>query len=243
MCVFVISCTKKEELLLNGESFTEKNITTCKDGNCPEITINYISAYGNEKAAENINEQIKKYIIASLLMGEDTVPTAKTIDEAAEGFINNFKRDKAEFPDMAADYFAEINITALAQNKNLYSFEMHQYLFTGGAHGYGSASFLNVDPNTGKEITLKEMIKQKKEFLAFAEKRFKNQHNIAADDSVNSTGFWFKDDTFNLPETAGFTNDSIIFVYNQYDITSYAEGPIELKLSRKEVEPFLNIEE
>ncbi len=237
-----VSCDKKEELLINGESFTEKNLEMCKDGSCPEITINYISAYGNEKVAEKINKQIEEFIIASLLMGEHTVAKAKTINEAAVGFIDVFKKDKAQFPDMAGDYFAEINVRELSTTATVYSFECRQYLFTGGAHGYGSVAFLNIDAKTGEEITLKKLVKDKKGFQEFAEKQFKNQYKIAVDAPVNSTGFWFKDEKFNLPETAGFTSDSIIFVYNQYDIASYAEGPIELKLSRKEAQPYMNIE-
>ena len=79
-------------------------------------------------------------------------------------------------------------------------------------------------------------------FTAFAEKKFRSEQNIAKDQSINENGFWFENDTFYLPESVGFTQDSLIFVYNQYDIASYADGPIELKIAMKEAEPFLSID-
>lgn len=243
LVIILLACTKKEELLLTAESFTEKNLSICTDGNCPEITINYVLALGNEKIDEKINSKIQEFIIASLMMGEDSIPTAKNIEEAAIQFIDAYKRDKTEFPDMAGDYFAEINVIELSKTIENYSFEQRQYLYTGGAHGYGSTAFLNIDPNTGKVVTFKEMIKNEFEFTSFVEKKFRAQHDIAIDATINSTGFWFKNDKFNLPETAGITKDSIIFVYNQYDIASYADGPIELRIAKKDVAPFFNFKQ
>jgi hypothetical protein len=39
----------------------------------------------------------------------------------------------------------------------------------------------------------------------------------------------------------GFTEGTIILLYNQYDIASYAAGPIELEISREEAKPFLKV--
>ncbi len=175
-------------------------------------------------------------------MGEDSIPTAKSIQEAATGFIEIYNADKAQFQDIAGEYFAEISVTEIYTSKEHLCFEMRQYLFTGGAHGYGTTSFLNIDPQTGEELSLNELFKNKKEFTAFAEKQFRTEKKIAKDQSINEKGFWFENDEFYLPESVGFTQDSVIFVFNQYDIASYADGPIELKIALKDAKPFLNID-
>ena len=242
MIAFItVGCNQEKDIEFSSESFTEKELPICKNSNCPEITINYVEVLGDEEVSEKINMRIKNFIFTSLLMGEDTIPTAKTIQEAATGFIEIYNADKAQFPDMAGDYFAEISVAEIYKSKDHLCFEMRQYLYTGGAHGYGTTSFINIDPKTGEELSSQKLFKNKKEFATFAEKKFRNEQKIAQDQSINETGFWFENEEFYLPESVGFTQDSIIFVYNQYDIASYADGPIELKIAVKEAAPFLSI--
>src|SRR5690606_31987371 len=142
-------------------------------------------------------------------------------NEAASNFIKSYNEDKARFPDMAADYFAEISVTELYNSAKHICLEMRQYLYTGGAHGYGATSFINIDPATGNELTDNELFRNKKEFTAFAEQKFREQQKINKNGSINESGFWFEDDNFQLPESVGFMQDTLIFVYNQYDIASY----------------------
>lgn len=242
IALITVGCKQEKNIEFSSESFTEKELPICKNSKCPEVTINYVEIIGDEEVSEKINKKIKKFIYSSLLMGEDTIPTAKSIQEAATGFIEVYNADKAQFPDMAGEYFAEISVTEIYTSKEHLCFEMRQYLFTGGAHGYGTTSFLNIDPQTGEELTSNQLFKNNKEFTAFAEKQFRAEKKIAKDHSINENGFWFENDEFYLPESVGFTQDSIIFVYNQYDIASYADGPIELKIPLKEAKPFLSID-
>lgn len=239
LAFIAISCDREKNIEISPESFTEKDLPQCADSHCPEITINYIQVFGDEKVSKKINQQINDFVIRSLMMGEDSIPTAKTIAEAASGFIEVYRADKAQFPDMAADYFAEISVNEIYNSPKHICLEMRQYLYTGGAHGYGTTAFLNINPQTGEEMTADELFKNQKEFTEFAEIKFKKQQEIPADEPINATGFWFENEEFRLPESVGFTEDSLIFVYNQYDIASYAEGQIELKIAMDEASPFL----
>lgn len=238
--VITISCKQDKSLEIASKSLTEGDLNLCKDRKCPEITINYLEAFGNNEVAGRINKKLNDFIINSLMISEDSSQAIHSIEDAASNFANSFFEDKSKFPDMAADYFAEVSISEIYNTPELICFEMRQYLYTGGAHGYGTTSFLNIDPATGNEVSINDVVIDKKKFIAFAESKFRSQQNIDKDQSINEVGFWFEDDTFYLPETVGFTTDSIIFVYNQYDIASYADGPIELKIPLKEAEPFLN---
>lgn len=237
-----VGCNQERSIEISSESFTERELKICENTKCPEVTINYVEVFGDDEVSEKINSRIKNFIFSSLLLGEDTIPTAKTIQEAATGFIEAYNADKAQFPDMAGEYFAEISVNEIYASKKHLCFELRQYLYTGGAHGYGTTSFLNIDPKTGEELTPKELFMDQKDFTAFAERKFRKQQNITKDESINDNGFWFENNTFYLPESVGFTQDSIIFVYNQYDIASYADGPIELKIAKDEAAPYLRID-
>lgn len=238
----LVSCNKDKTIEISAQSFTENELSICKDGDCPEVTINYVEVFGNDEIADKMNDKFKHFIFRSLQMGEDTIPSAKTIPEAATAFVKAYQADRAQFPDMAGEYFAEISINEIYSTPKHLCFELIQYMYTGGAHGYGTTSFLNIDPKTGEEIQKEELFKNKAELTAFAEQKFREQQKIDQGESINATGYWFDDEKFYLPESAGFTQDSLIFIYNQYDIASYADGPIELKIALDEAKPFLRID-
>ncbi|MAP80562.1 MAG: hypothetical protein CL526_05685 [Aequorivita sp.] len=237
-----VGCSSEKEIEISSQSFTEKELEICQDEACPEVTINYVKINGDSEVSKTINHKIKNFIITSLLMGEETKPTAQDIRSAVKGFVEVYFSDKNQFPNMAGEYFAEITINEIYVSENIISFEMSQYLYTGGAHGYGRTTFLNVNPKTGDTYTFSELFQNKEEFISVAEKKFREQQNISENQGINDTKFWFKDDAFHLPESVGFTQDSLIFIYNQYEIASYADGPIELKIARKEATPYLTIQ-
>ncbi|WGF93406.1 DUF3298 and DUF4163 domain-containing protein [Aequorivita marisscotiae] len=240
IALVAMGCNEEKNIEISSESFTEKELTICENTRCPEVTINYVEVFGDTEVSEKINRKIKNFILSSLILGEDTEPTAKTIEEAATGFIEAYIADKNAFPDMAGEYFAEISVNEIYTSADHLCFEMRQYLYTGGAHGYGTTTFLNINPQTGDELSTEALFTNKNEFTAFAEKKFRQQQEISADQGINDTKFWFENETFYLPESVGFTRDSLIFIYNQYDIASYADGPIELKIAIKDAEPFLS---
>lgn len=241
IALVAVGCKQDEPIVVSPASFTEVELAICKNSKCPEVTINYVKVTGDEEISKKINTKLNGFIISSLLLGEDSIPTAKTIPEAATDFIEIYNADRAQFPDMAGEYFAEISVTELYNAPELLCFEMDHYLYTGGAHGYGTTTFMNLDPKTGNELTAKQLFKNNKKFVSFVEKKFRKEQNIPENQSINNTGFWFENETFYLPESVGFMQDSIIFVYNQYDIASYADGPIELKIAIKDAQPYLNI--
>ena len=77
--------------------------------------------------------------------------------------------------------------------------------------------------------------------MVLAEAKFRSQEKIPASEPINSTGFMFDGETFYLPENIGFTQEGIQLLYNQYEVASYADGPIVLTLSYKEVKDYLTV--
>ncbi len=236
-----IGCKEDTSLVFVSESLTDADVEICKTTSCPDVTVAYVRALGDEVVSEKINSKIKGFIIESLYMGdEEKAPTAPTISEAISGFIKMYRTHSAEFPDMSAEYFAEISVSETYISEDLIGLELRNYLYTGGAHGYGSVTFLNLDSSSGKEIASEQLFKDFPAFTKIAEEKFREAHEIPNGDAINSTGFWFENDIFSLPESIGVTKESIILRYNPYDIASYAAGPIELEIPKGEVKPFLN---
>ncbi len=238
--IFFTSCQKEEPIITwEAKSFTEKEMELCNEILCPEITVEYLYFKGDELTTSKINEKISKFIINALELNPETPSTAKSIEEATRNLAETYYSDLQEFPDMVGKYVVQIRIKELYADSEIISLEMYQYLYSGGAHGYGSTRFMNLDPRTGTEYSMNDVFNNTESFKAYAETKFRKDQGIPLDASINETGFWFEDDTFSLPSSFGFTSDSLIFIYNQYDIASYADGAFELRLSKKETEEFL----
>jgi len=237
-----LSCAEENVLTVSPNNLTEADVAVCDDAFCPEVTVSYVIVSGESSIAETINTKIETFIIKALNLGDpEEEPKAATVAEAITHFIEMYRIHSAEFPDMGAAYFANVSVTETFHAPHLLSFELKNYLFTGGAHGYGSTIFLHVDPLTGAEISSEALFKDLNGFKAFAEKKFREANGIPISENINATGFWFEKDTFTLPEYIGITNQHIILRYNQYDIASYAAGPIEVLIPRKEAETYLKI--
>lgn len=220
-------CNSGPEFVLTPVEFSQNDLALCATGPCPSININYLKAEGSEYLASKINSQIEEYIVRTLHVGEDPNSLSENMEAAAERFATVFINDKTEF-DFDVNYEASLDVTKSFENENLLALELKSYLYTGGAHGYGSINFKNIDKKTGESLSSNDLFKNLDSITSFVEEKFRENHQIPKDSTINSTGFWFENDTFYLPKNLGFLEEGIVVLYNAYDIASYADGPIEL---------------
>ncbi len=243
LSIIVSGC--KEEVVplhLDEMSISEGDLDMCDDTPCPEVAINYTVATGDETIASAINEQIVETVCATLYLGEDDPPKGQTIQQAMEAFILGYQEDKEEFPDLDSEYTARINVVESYVSDDLISLLANQFMYTGGAHGYSSNYYLNLDRKTGEALSHDELFKDIDEFSQFAENWFRNTFGIQAEDTINATGFSFENETFHLPDAIGLTKNYIVLWYNPYDIAPYSQGPVEVLIPIKEAASYLAIQ-
>jgi len=236
----VLSCKKEVPVLLSSENFSEEFTGNCKGDNCAKVTVDYIKIIGNKEVVDRINFTIGNSIIYFLKPDDEKNIRATVISEAAKLFIKRSENDKKEFPEMNA-YTAELSISNSYTSSEILSVKTEFYNYTGGVHGNRITNFLNFNPLSGNLMGTSSIVKDKKEFAKFAETIFRSKNNIPENEPINSTGFWFENDKFHLPESIGFSKKGIILLYNQYDIANYSEGPIEVVISWEKASPFLLI--
>lgn len=238
--VLTVSCRKALET--GTVQMSQKELQNCKKTTCPELDIEYLNVNGSTPASEKINAEIKDFVIQSLYIGEDeNGSTSSSIEQAMEDFIKLYRTHSAEFPDLSAEYFAEITVLQTFNSKNLLSVSCRNYLYTGGAHGYGSVTYKNFDPKDGSTLYYEDLFKDVSAFEKVAESKFRKENEIPEGDTINATGFWFEDDAFYLPETFGVSKEFVTLQYNQYEIASYAAGPIILEIPIADIKNVLKI--
>lgn len=228
----LLACQQKETLtfepyLLNNASCTD----------CPEVKISLPQALGKSKIARSINTALKEEVIAMLIF-DDTMKVA-SLEQAMASFQNGYTQLKALYPDEPVGWKAAIQAEVTYEDEHWISIRLEAYTFTGGAHGYGATRFLNFDKQKGVELESWELFRDENDFQRYAETKFRRQEQIPADKPINSTGFMFENDLFYLPENIGLCPDGIKLHYNQYEVASFADGPIELTLPFREAGKFL----
>jgi len=233
LLVLIISCEDNRNV-----TFEALSLRNSKCEECPEVSIAVPKASGNSKLAKSINLALQEEVISKLTFDDEL--NAETIQQAIESFTNGYFELKKIYPDETIGWKAIINGLVTFEDNDLITIELQSYLFTGGAHGYGSTNFLNFNKKSGKEIDARELFEDKEGFQKYAESQFRIQQNIPVNKSINSTGFMFDKDLFYLPENIGFTEKGLKLLYNQYEVASYADGPIELTLPYKDIQKFLS---
>ena len=91
------------------------------------------------------------------------------------------------------------------------------------------------DKNSGKELTLNEVVKTPKSVKKLVERKFREAWEILPNGSLNEKGFWFENDKFSLPVNVGISNDGLQFYYNPYEIGPYAMGATDIILPFSEL--------
>ncbi|MGS2763457.1 PdaC/SigV domain-containing protein [Sinomicrobium sp. M5D2P9] len=237
--LILAGCVKSDEL-----SYSSHKIATdsgdCEQNPCAKVKVSFPTAVASTAIADKINTIIDNKIISYFIIDPDA-KKEESIEKAVENFKSEYLKDKKMQPDFAFGYEADIQGEVLFKGEKLHSIAFSAFMYTGGAHGYSSLTYLNLDPQTGKEYDNKELFTDMESFKKIAEKKFRKQEKIPEGSNINSTGFWFEDDTYQLPENIGFTKDNIILHYNAYDISSYAEGGKTLEIPLEEAKPHLAI--
>lgn len=245
-CLLLMSCQeeKKENnidapLSFRKESIIKKAGDNCDtvDDDCSIIYLEVLNATGPAEVSKSINAALEEHVIKLIASEED--PNIVSLEELSNNFLEDY-REAAESFSEEPPWEAYVNESIYLRSKALVSIGITTEIFSGGAHGYKTLSFLNFNPKTGEVLTSEDLFKPK--FKAVVEEEFRSMQNIPSEDNINSTGFWFKDDTFQLPENIGFSDDKIILIYNSYEIAPYAAGDIYLEISMEEAKPFLKIE-
>lgn len=236
VCLFLIvlsfGCTTNNTITFEPISFTGD---TCAD--CPKINIKVPKALGDAPIDQVINTAVKEELI--YLLNFDDQQNATDIKSAIGSFTTAYTQLKSQFAEEATPWEVAVTTTISYEDKNIITLQIDSYLFTGGAHGYNTTHYLNFDKLKAIELNTEELFKDFTDFERYAESKFRTQEGLSSDDAINSTGFMFETGTFYLPENIGYTKEGLQLFYEQYEIASYADGPIVLTFPYSELKPYL----
>lgn len=205
----------------------------CADesSNCVSVDISYPEFISQDR--DSIVTSINSYIQQSLLYYSYGEVTPTTIDELIQQMINDYKNQQEEFPDYTIGWKESNKISVVFNKEGILSLEFFEFEFMGGAHPNTTVAYENFNTNTGSKIVYSDIFVDGYESTLnkIAEKEFRSVRNIAPDANLDSLGFWFNKNKFELTENFAITDSGLIFFYNNYEIAPYAWGSTKIELS------------
>lgn len=205
-----------------------------------QISFEYLQPKKQDDQATWLNNQLKH--ISGIRNGAERPAGFKAIAQAY------FKDYIAEIADQQKNgrtdgFEAWMNYTNNSQQSISYNgngYVVIDFLadsYTGGAHGNYSSTLFCLDVQDKKQMILSDVIKIDSNTLQrILEKNFRKEYNIKANDALNTVLF---DNYLKPNKNFYFNNSGLAFMYNPYEVASYAQGQIVVFIPFTELKPYL----
>lgn len=214
MCFFII-CT--QSLWINGvernffNPLTEE-VKIIEKNECINVDVTYLKIL--DKKSEEVNNEIKVWT-------QNWIKEAKDVleDYKKSGYLCN----------IMFELFSSYKITS--QSKDLLSFYIEYYQFTGGAHGLTTRKAYVVENSNGKKLTLDKLFKEGYDYKSIIDTFIKK------DISKNKDKYFDGEEGFkgiNKDVKFYIEGNDLVIYYDQYEIAPYASGIPEFKINIKE---------
>ena len=159
----------------------------------------------------------------------------------ARRYISEYNDFRKDFPEAPGEWEARSSMQILYENDTLICFQVDGYNYSGGAHPNSAYSLVSFNKKTCQELDMKQILNPSSEMLAIVEKEFRKNREIPQGQTLNEYGFSFDNDQFALPANVSFQKDSILFIYNDYEVGPHVMGPSFLKIPKRDLYPYLRI--
>lgn len=201
--------------------------------------------FTGSKSATAINQTILEYILRIGSM-PDYPTQPHTVEDAAEALHAKYQKEMRETGNAIPFQFSASGTVILNQPGLLtVRIEGHQYY--GGAHGMEPVQFFVFNSETGARLTLADIFKPDfdAQLNSLIDKAFRRQNSLSPTDQLDKqTSNYNALQVKELTHTDNFTLSrvGIGFMYNEYEISSYAYGKTEILIHWHELLPILKDE-
>ncbi len=158
----------------------------------------------------------------------------KELENQKEAYFSQAQEDAKEYTPDFEQTWEENSYMKVFSNQNVLTISYENDGYSGGAHGYYNILFKNFDLKNNAVIQLSDIFMDinKIGWNEILMKNFKNsdQKEMLLVDKIPVNNNFY------------FDSQNITFVYNQYEITAYAAGVVEISISFSDLKPYLKPE-
>lgn len=193
--------------------------------------LNVLKAHGTDTVfADAFNLDISTY-----MFGKRTTDVRGAMISFIDSIITDFKRDNKEQIEYAKeegyeprdiDYeFVLDTEVHYGNNRDIIGHFIKFYQYTGGAHGGTFITCRNLRLEDGSLVTLENYFKPgyEKVLIPILDQKLLEYAECSSRDELDEHGYFSNEPMF-VSENFEIRQDTIDFIYNQYDIAPYAQG-------------------
>lgn len=210
--------------------------TTPDNIRCASLHVSYpkVLAAGSPAAVSALNQ----FIQGQLLDYSD--PDGKqptTLDELATMFVNDYNA----VPDAMGLWEMERSVQVSFGADHLATLKYSESGYTGGAHPFSGQRYFAMDLDSGKQLTLKDLLAAGYEqgLNEAGERAFRKARNLPPAASLEEAGFWFANNAFKVNTNFGVTKKGLAFIFNPYEVAPYALGPTEFTVPYGDIDTLI----
>ena len=218
----------------------------------------YLKPYSEtDSVSRRINATLQKTFSEGKLAG---LSPETFIDSVRQRYISGYKSDllkyyeadihnKVSAEDIPQWYNYEYEITSelSAGRDSIWNYQVTTFQNTGGAHPNTWGKWVNIDPETGNELTREEVFAAdaEKSICNLILKQLTNEANtrletdtISSMEGLHAAGILLDTDLY-IPDNFLPKEDGVTCLYNRYEIAPYSMGDFQLTVPYAEIETFL----
>ncbi|SFA59725.1 protein of unknown function [Pedobacter suwonensis] len=204
-----------------------------------EISFQYLESKSNDENSKWLDSELKK------IFGLEQADRLTGFKNLATTYFSDYKTEVAEQQKdgRGSEFEAWMNYTDNSQqtvNYNDNGYVVVDFLtdtYTGGAHGNYNSSMICLDVQNKKQLALTDIIKIDSNVLSgILERNLRKEYNIKAKDALSTVLF---DDFIKPNNNFYFNANGIAFMYNPYEVASYAQGQIVIFIPYSDVRTYL----
>jgi hypothetical protein len=236
-----ISDTKPGE---NGElKFEEKKFLKSYYNCLPSDTCTYFELSYPEAAGGKLKDKINSFLMKQILSGVSFGDTTySSIPAAADSFIAAYTDFRQQEQGYNQFWYFEYFMRVANETPALVSIEASNSSYLGGAHPNSYTEFFNISKETGDTVSLSDIFVKGFEvpLNKLIDAKYRELKGLKPNDNLQEKGELFDNKIeFNYNFSVG-SDGSVMFFYNNYEIAPYAAGPLDIKLSKKELVSIIN---
>ena len=240
----IVACTEKGDKYAFQYVTFKQNIpyTQGKEHPSCSFDLNVLKAHGTDTLfADAFNVDISYY-----LFGKRTTDVRGAMIQYIDSVINVFKEDNKEQIEFAKaegfeardiDYEFIINTEVhYGNHRDIIGHFINMYQYTGGAHGGTFITCRNYRLEDGSVVTLDNYFKPgyEKVLIPVLERKLLEYAECSSRDELDEHGYFSNEPMF-VPENFEIRQDTIDFIFNQYDIAPYSTGITVLSVPEDDI--------
>lgn len=200
-------------------------------------TIEYPSAHVNADVLLKLQQLVKTASLGNAYEGEsaqqavaDWMDELEAEYEAENRYFLSSEADEEVRATFSAENFVDASIYSICDG--MMSYQVRSYVYSGGAHGLSSTNYIVIDLHNGQVLTETDIFPDKTDdqLTEMLREAFVAQKNMS-EEELTERGFEL--DAIFANSNFYLNDDSVVFVFNPYDIAPYAEGEQRIALIKE----------